>query len=163
MSLLCIFGAKHLAFQKQELLLITKFWLRQSERVFSQSSMGDEWKEHSTHHWVSGVCQGICGDWWQREGKEDMHRGLLLCPVTRLFSSCDVLQTRTGKYGKGSGVPNRIHLPFQFLQTVCQLVTWSLSMNHSSQQSHHCEIFPLIEAAPLICFDQIQRNQEEKD
>ena len=40
---------------------------------------------------------------------------MLLCPVTHLFSSRDVLQTRTGKYGKGSGMANRIHLPFQFL------------------------------------------------
>lgn len=48
-------------------------------------------------------------------GEEGHSHSMLLCPVTHLFSSCDVLQTRTGKYRKGSGMANRIHLPFQFL------------------------------------------------
>ena len=82
--------------------------------------------------------------------------------VTHLFSSRDMLQTRTGKYSRDSGMANRIHLPFQFLQTVCQLVTWSPSMNHSSQQSHHCEIFPRIEAAPLICFNQTRGARKRR-
>lgn len=158
-SLLCIFGANTSGLPEIGTAIDSKVLAEAIWKGFLKVTDEGRSTPHTTGFQSLSRDMGLVA-----KGGEGGH-GTECCycgPVTRLFSSCDVLQTRTGKYGKGSGVPNRIHLSFP-VPIDCVLAGYMEFLNESLL----LVVTPLwnlpflIEAAPLICFDQTEEPGRE--